>query len=398
MARSSPIRQLHHEAEASLVAYGPEDHPEGAVELVESFGELEIEYAAIRKHCVLMDQPNRAVLEVTGKDRIAFLQSMLTQDINAIPEKGIAHSFWLNNKGRIDADLTVIRLSDRLLMDVDIHAAERCLTTLNNFIIAEQVSLRSLQESTHRLALHGPSAVTLLASLTGIHAESMTNRAVFEETIFGVPATIFRDDATGEPGFELIIPTAAAADVYRRLIEEGRVIEDDPEVKPTPLAEKVHLKPAGWHAFNIARIEAGTALYNIDFGSESLPAETGVLEDRVSFKKGCYLGQEIVARMHARGHPKQKLVAIKFESISDESQPLPTLPVSGSPIATSPAGEAIGAVTSSALSPMLGASPIAFAQVRFAHTSPGTVLYVPAEGLEVKGVVQSELKFWPPNR
>ena len=110
------------------------------------------------------------------------------------------------------------------------------------------------------------------------------------------------------------------------------------------------------------------------------------------------LGQEIVARMHARGHPKQKLVAIKFESISDESQPLPTLPVSGSPIATSPAGEAIGAVTSSALSPMLGASPIAFAQVRFAHTNPGTVLYVPAEGLEVKGVVQSELKFWPPNR
>lgn len=395
MARSSPIRQLHHEAEASLVAYGPEDHPEGAVELVESFGELELEYAAIRKHCVLMDQPNRAILEVTGKDRIQFLQSMLTQDINAIPENHVAHSFWLNNKGRIDADLTVVRLVDRVLLDVDIHAAERCLTTLGNFIIAEQVAIRSLQESTHRLSLHGPTSITLLASLTGIHAEALTNRTAFEETLFGVPVSIYRDDATGEPGVELIIPTFAAAEVYRRLIAEGRVIEDDPEIKATPLAERVRLRPAGWHAFNIARIEAGTALYNIDFGSESLPAETGVLEDRVSFKKGCYLGQEIVARMHARGHPKQKLVAIKFESIRDESQPLPALPVAGSPIATSPAGEAIGAVTSSALSPMLGASPVAFAQVRFAHTQPGTVLYVPAEGLEVKGVVRAELKFWP---
>ncbi|MFZ4573033.1 MAG: YgfZ/GcvT domain-containing protein [Phycisphaerales bacterium] len=394
MARISPVRRLHQEAEASLVPYGEDEHPMGVVELVETFGELEFEYAALRKHCVILDQPHRAVIEIEGKDGVGFLQSMLTQDVARAAGFSCGHSFWLNTKGRIDADIRVLRLEDRLLLDVDIHAAERVVGTLTNFVIAEDVSIRSVQEDTHRFALHGPTAALLLHAVLDTPADGLADRTVFQASSGPAPVTVFRDDSTGVPGYELIVPSGAALEIYRRLVDLGREAEDGAS-PPESLAARVGLRPAGWHAFNVARIEAGTPLYNIDFGTESLPAETGVLEDRVSFTKGCYLGQEIVARMHARGHPKQRLVAIKFETHRDTPDSVPLQPVAECTLTPAAGGDPVGAVTSSALSPMLGVTPIAFAQAKWAHTEPGTVLTAVVEGVSLKGVVQPSLKFWP---
>jgi folate-binding protein YgfZ len=154
--------------------------------------------------------------------------------------------------------------------------------------------------------------------------------------------------------------------------------------KPHPwqaIGARVGLRPAGWHAFNIARIEAGSPLYYIDFGPDSLPAETGVLEDRVSFKKGCYLGQEVVARMHSRGHSKQVLVGVDFDTVPDPTTGFPLQPLGGTPVhlATPVTGkdEPVGMVTSSTLSPMNGSRPVALVQLKQAHIAPGTALVVP---------------------
>jgi folate-binding protein YgfZ len=378
-----------------VVPYGPEDHPEGAVELVETFGELELEYAALHKHCILMDQPNRALLQVSGTDRDSFLQSMLTQDLRDFPEQTVRRSFWLNNKGRIDADLRVIQLGARLMFDVDIHAAERTAATLSAYVIAEDLTIDSLQEQTHRLALHGPTSGALLGAVLHESVATLPEGGAAEVSFQGGDVLVFREDTAGVPGFEIAVPMLLVVDLYQRLVNTGRVTDEE-SGETSSGAARYRLRPAGWHAFNIARIENGWPLYNIDFGTESLPAETGVLEDRVSFRKGCYLGQEIVARMHSRGHPKQKLVAIKFESVRPEGETLPLLPVTGAILTSAPQGEAVGAVTSSTLSPMLGASPVAFAQVRWAHTTPGTVIYAPtgdARMPEIKGVVQPALAF-----
>jgi tRNA-modifying protein YgfZ len=413
MARTSPLQRLHRQAEAHIAVYGPSpaspDAPieatREAVEVVESYGELEIEYAAIRKACILVDQPHRGLIEVTGADRLEFLNRMLTQELKGMRAGEVRRSFWLNRKGRIDADFRVIELGDRTLLECDVHAVERALATLGAFVITEDVTLTDLTARQHCLGLHGPTAAALISASCGLAALSeLAIGRVEAVSIGGSDAVLFRHDTTGEFGVELWVPVDAARAVFERLLELGHAHDD----QPGP-GSNVRVRPAGWHAWNIARIEAGIPLFNLDFGTESLPAETGVLHDRVSFTKGCYLGQEVVARMHARGHPKQTLVAIKFESVLSQREQaeasgfaLPVQPATGAGLslagvvkggAEGAHDEAVGVITSSTLGPMVSSSPIAFAQVKYAHSAAGTQVKAEAEGLEVVGSIQPQLRF-----
>lgn len=408
MARQSPLQRSHHQAEASLLSYGAADKPGEAIELVGTYGELEFEYAALRKHCVLVDQPQRGVIELTGKDRLEFLNRMVTQDLKGLGPFRVKRSFWLNKKGRIDADLRVIDLPQRTLLEVDALASERTRTGLNHYVVTEDVKVSDRSEPLHRLSLHGPTSLHLLMAVAQHASGADASGPAFDEllperacvvSLAGAPVVVYREDSAGELGLELIVPVEHAAKVYGLLVEAGREIETPEGVTPPSnpwrnVCSRVKLRPAGWHALNIARIEAGTPLYNIDFGNESLPAETGVFEDRVSLTKGCYLGQEIVARLHSRGHPKQVLVAVKFESRPDESTGLPAQPESGSQLHADGVDEPIGAVSSSSLSPMLGSVPVAFASVRYGSHAAGTVLRTSVGPHTLAGVVQPQLTFW----
>lgn len=397
MARVSPLRRLHQLAEAAVLPYATADTaPEQVVEVVASYGEPELEYAAIRRGCVLIDQPHRAVLQIAGPDRVEFLNRMVTQELKGFEPFQVRRSFWLNRKGRIDADLRLIQLGDKLLADVDIHAAARALSGLSAFIITEDVAITDISEDVHRLALHGPTAIELLAAITtpadagSLSALDLAVDRAAPLLFNGAALTVFRDDQTGDPGVEIIAPLSTAEALFQRLIEVGAQHDhDSPEA-----ASRFRLRPAGWHAFNVARIEAGRPLYNIDFGPDSLPAETGVLNDRVSFTKGCYLGQEIVARMHARGHPKRRLAALRLAAPVETAEA--AQPQSGAAVFTHDAAnsEPVGAVTSSAISPMLGSALVAFAQVKYEHSHPGTRLVVQGEAGPVEAVIQEALPFW----
>jgi len=392
MARVSPLRKLQQEAQASLIPYGP---PEADVLVVESFGELELEYAAVRISCVLLDQPGRGTLEVTGPDRLEFLNRMVTQELKGLEPLHSRSSFWLSRKGRIDADLRITELGDRTLLDLDTHAVERTLAGLGAFIVMEDVQIRDVSGQTHRLAIHGPNGPGMLGAVsTPVAGPPLSDLKQGEACVVSVGArevTVDRDHSTGEVGLELLMRLEDALPVAMRLIETGQEHSGDGP------AAKLRLRPAGWHAFNIARIEAGRPLYNIDFGPDSLPHETGILHDRVSFKKGCYLGQEIVARLESRGQPKRMLVALKCIE-SDAALPADQRPqpVTGSQIwrADAPDGDAVGVVTSSTLSPMLGATPICFAAVKTASAAAGAELIVQADDTQVRAVVQPSLVFW----
>lgn len=389
MARVSPLGNLHRAAEAATI---PCPAPGGApIELVASFGQWELEYAAIRRGCALFDQPQRATLVATGADAPDFLNRMLTQAIADLAPWRARRSFWLNRQGRIDADLRVLRLPDRFILDVDAHAAGRTKETLESYIIGEDVVIADETARRHRLALHGPRAAGLLGACAEGGAEaiqSLEDGQVGRCVIGACEVLVDRQDALAAPGYELHMATDDAQRVWERLCEVGLPGEDD---KPTPH----RLRPAGWHAFNTARVEAGWPLYCVDFGPNSLPHESGVVHDRISFRKGCFLGQEVVARMESRGAGKQILVAIKLATPPRDGASGPVQPITGEAVldASDPTGAPIGAVTSSVLSPMLGDAPICLAQVKRARSAGGTLVLVEAQGSRMPGEVRATLSF-----
>jgi folate-binding protein YgfZ len=399
MAHPSPLRQDHLERNATLLPYGP---PGTDVELAESFDDLELEYAALRKRCVLIDRPDRGVIEITGADRIGFLNRMVTQELAGLAAGGVRESFWLNRKGRIESDLLLMELGERMLADVDVHFAARTVQTLSAFVFSEDVSLSDATASHHRLELVGPTGPELLTIASG--APAPEPGTVARGAIAGESVVLDASDALGVPLIGVTCAAAAAASVAGALFMLGapagleRLGEAEGAISDGTPAGRIRLRRAGWHALNIARIEAGLPRFMLDFGPDSLPAETGLLDRRVSFTKGCYLGQEIVARMRSLGHPKRTLVAIECErrAVSPERHD-PVHPSTGTPVCLpAPPGQTpavVGAVTSAALSPSLGNLPVCFAQVKWGYHEPGTELMIQAEGVELSARVREGLRF-----
>lgn len=371
MATQSPMLDLYRAQNTALHPYG--DPARGLlVPMVHEH--VELEYAAIRKGVALLDLPQCGTIGATGVDRLAFLNNLITQELKALEPMRSVRGFWLNRKGRIDADLRLCDTGEATMLALDALVAAKTAEALARFVFSEDVVLTDESESMHRLALHGPRAARALMSVadTDEHVALEPGRAM-TVMVRGTSVLVEREDSAGEMGLILTMPT-----------EHARSVDD-------ALASADSVRRCGWMAYNIARIETGWPLFQIDFTSDNLPAETGVLLDRVSFTKGCYLGQEVVARMHALGQPKQQLVGLRLASGQHAR-----LPQEGAEIHAEPDSEkAIGTVTSSTIAPMLGASPIAMAQVRTAHAKAGTLVYVQAEGDRAAFEVQPQLAFWP---
>ncbi len=360
--------------------------------LVEAFDPVPIEYASIRTHAAAFDQPHRATLAVSGPDRMEFLNRMVTQELKGFGPHFARRSFWLNRKGRIDGDLRLINLPDRVLVDVDVHAAERTLAGLSSFIIMEDCRVEDQTEQWHRFAMHGPAAAAILAGksepIAGSPIADIQPGQTSTIRVAGVECIVDRYDWAGEIGLHLLAPASHVADAYEAVSMPWSARSDQPATPSGALARRI-----GWHALNIARIESGAALCLADFGSDSLPHETGTetLHDRVSFKKGCYLGQEVVARMNALGHPKQRLVGLRIEPDGPDAPQAET----GTPVigADDDAAAAVGAVTSSCCAPMLGQEPIAFAMVKWSHAQEGTKVWLRFADRRVAATVQESLLF-----
>ncbi|MDF1870787.1 MAG: glycine cleavage T C-terminal barrel domain-containing protein [Phycisphaerales bacterium] len=369
MTTQSPLQAVHESAEAFFLSYGP---PELQTPIVETFGELDMEYAALRKSTVVFDEPHMGTLKITGTERHAFLNNMLTAKVDDLKPGQSLHSFWLNRQGRIDADLRIIETQDCTLVRLDRHLCKPTADALNAFIFAEDIEI-TIDDSIAWISVQGPTSFTTLNTTPFDHN---TNSTI---TLNEIQIPTDRFDLTGEIGLYLAVPKDQLESIYQALLSNEKT------------------KPTGWLAINTARIEAGQPMFNIDFGPTNLPAETGVMDSRVHLAKGCYLGQEVVARMHARNIRKQAVVALRLDDqrITLEQQSV-LQPMTGSQICI-PGQEGqtpVGAITSSTISPMLGAIPICFAMLKDAQTKPGTKLSVWAEGTYATCTVNESLAFW----
>jgi aminomethyltransferase len=362
----NPLRLLHEQAEAEFQQYGE-------IEIVCTFGEPQAEYAAIRKGCALLDLPQRGILEAGGKDRIDFLNRFLTNELIVknsnlpLSEGSGIYAFLLNNKGRIVADVNVLERGDRTLLETDARNLPLLRDVLEKHVFSEKAKFESLLEKVHQIALHGPKAADILGQVIPEWTDlaplgSRTAKIGETETV------IWRDDPCGVPGYYVIVPAEAAGKLWMDLLSLFSGKEPG----------KRAVRPAGWAVFNTTRIEAGRPMFGIDFDDTVLPAETGQLQRAVSFTKGCYLGQEIVARMHARGQVARQIVGIKMQEDA--------LPLAGAPMMDDQQNQ-IGGITSSTISPVLSSASIALGIVKSAFAKPGTTLRIAAEGAIRPGTV-----------
>jgi folate-binding protein YgfZ len=377
---TSPLHSVHEGA-------GAEFQPYGETPIVSTFGEPQAEYAAVRKSAAIFDFPQCGVLELSGKDRHAFVNNLLTnQTYDKQAKTGLApgtavYAFFLNLKGRIVADMNVIELGDRTLLEMDGRMVEPVRQAFDKFLFVEQVKMTSRVGVMHEFFVTGPRACESLDRALEAPLKDLQPMRAATARLLGNEIVVFRDDVCGVPGYVLICPTDAASSIWAHFAATTDAPADAPE--QSDYRFRGLARPAGWAVFNTTRIEAGRPLFGVDFDETILPAETGQLSRAVSFTKGCYLGQEIVARMHARGQAAKQLVGIRMEENA--------LPFAGTKIYDDKQNE-IGGVTSSTVSPILSGACLCLGYVKKPFTPVGTKLTIPAEG-QMRDARVSEVPF-----
>jgi len=276
---------------AHLAARGAEHVEDRGVLLPRRFGrDATAEYAALREGAALLDLGFRTVVVARGEDRAAFLHGMLTNGVaNLAPGAGCP-ALLLTIQGRVTADLRVSAVEDALLLDVDVRARGALVEALEKLIIADDVELGEPAEPLALIGLDGPLAERLLAETP---AAGLAPHAHAVIDVAGVPVRAQRASEVRGPGFVLHVPAARAPGVWDALVARGA-------------------RPCGMEALEGRRIEVGVPRIGIDMDGSTLALEVPV-EEAISATKGCYLGQEVVARGTARGHVNRRLVGFRLE-------------------------------------------------------------------------------------
>ena len=243
-------------------------------------------YDALRGGAAWMDVSTRGRIVGRGRDRVRLLHNITTNDVKKLAPGSGCYAFLLNPQGRIQADLLLFCFPDRLLLSVEPETREKVLQHIRRYIIADQVELEDVTAQLAEVALEGPAAEATLAAIGAPAPAAPFAHAPWEN------ATIARASLTGEPGFRIFIPEGEKAGLIQRLEAAGA-------------------KPAGAEDARTVRIENEAPRYGEEIDDACLPQETGQMH-AVSFTKGCYIGQEIVERIRARGNVHRILRRIEL--------------------------------------------------------------------------------------
>ena len=312
-------------------------------------------FQQVTEHAGLFDRSARRRLAVTGPDRAKFLHNLLTNEVKRLPVGRGCEAFVTSPQGKTLAFVIVLAADDAILVGTDPGGATDLVPHLEKYGVFDDVAIQDRTDSTFEYHLAGPAAEELVMRCAGQLPENVDLAHVPVE-LAGASVRLVRESPTGLPGMTLIGDIEAAASIKQRLLSTGR---------PLGLVE------AGPDVFEVLRIEAGTPVFGKDITDKNLPQEIGRDERAINFVKGCYLGQETVARLDALGHVNQILRGLLFE-------PGTVCPPSGSTLEDG--DKRVGVVTSSAYSPVRDA-PVGLAIVRISHAAPGTKVCVkPPEG------------------
>ncbi|HXD32749.1 MAG TPA: aminomethyltransferase family protein [Pyrinomonadaceae bacterium] len=323
-----------------------------------SYGDALAEYAAVRDSGAgLIDLSSRGRLLVTGSESLQFLNGLITNDMKTLAANQWMLAAFPNVQGRMLALVRVLNQSNdgslAFLIDTEAATHQQVFKTVQRFTLAGDFRVEDLTDKTALLSLLGAGAASIIQNVFGEAAVNVQPFQVVQAPFQSSSATIVRSTHTCEHGFDLIVPAEIAREFWDALMNAGA-------------------RAVGYEAFEILRVEAGIPRYGIDMDDTNVVSETG-LDDAISFTKGCYIGQEIIARIKYRGHVAKRLTGVVFNG---------SVSVARGAKLTSVDDKEIGRITSSTDSPRLGRT-IALAYVKYDYLAPGTKVKVD----EVSGLV-----------
>lgn len=282
---------------------------------------------ALRSGAALFDASAREVVRLAGPDRVSFLQGMVTQDVEGLPVGSVADAALLTAKGAMVADARVVKRTDDFLLLTEPGYGPVLLGTLERYLISEDAELSDATAGFGQLAVVGPGAEALAARLLGLGPPAGAALRPFDAagtTAWALPQGLLL------PGLDLLVPAGALGAVFDRLVEGGAT-------------------PVGFAALEVLRVERGTPRFGADMDEKTIPLEAH-LQRALHYQKGCYIGQEVIARATFRGHVNRQLVGLRFEG----EPPAPRTELF--------AGDRrVGWVTSGVRSPRLGAIGLGYA-------------------------------------
>lgn len=344
---------------ASSIASGsfPTVGDVGGHSVVMHYGHIAGEYAALRTLAILVDRSARGRLRVSGASAHEMIAGLVTNDVASLSPGHGQYAAALSPKGRIVADVRIFAFKDNLLIDTPPRAEAGWLALVRKYLNPRIAPYRDDAVTLRDIGVFGVAARRVVAEITGIAADVLAALAPYAHLSASIGPDIEIEVARVPDleleGYEIFVPPAAYTTLWQRALGAGA-------------------RPAGLLAWEIARIEAGRPEWGLDIDESTIPQEANLDElHAISYTKGCYVGQEVVARVHFRGHVNRHLRGIRC----GHNEPPPDKAA-----LLNSAGKQVGEVRSGALSPRLGA--IAIAMVR-REIAPGTVLNAQWPGGEV---------------
>jgi folate-binding protein YgfZ len=285
--------------------------------------ELETQYRILCEGAGVVDRSSCGKIDLLGPDAVEFLQGQVTNDIEALEPGQGCYAALLNPKGKILADMRVLMVAaEELWLDTEDIALDALHSALDRYKIGRQVELADRTADRAILSLIGPAS----RKVAGINTP-LSNHSFELLDLDGIDGLL----VATEPGLDAIVPRADGERLLSVLTQRGAV-------------------PVSIAAAEVVRIESGRPRYGVDMTEENFPGEVGLEHRAVSFTKGCYVGQEPVARMHYRGHPNRLLRGLFLSERARRGDQV----TSGD--------KEVGKITSACVSPALG--PIALAVLR----------------------------------
>ena len=304
------------------------------------FGNATDEFAALRSTCGVYNLDNRAKIQLTGSDRVRWLNGMITNNVRDLAVGHGVYAFLLNPQGHILGDLIAYNCSDLLLVDTDQSQLEKILATFDHYIIMDDVEVTNITEKLSAVGIAGPTAENVLRE-AGFEVPQLKPLEIADIAWQQARVSIVRGEREAFPSYEIWVAPEHVASVREKLQSSGAIL-------------------MGPEALELYRIALGIPLYGKDIRERDLPQETEQ-QHALNFNKGCYVGQEIVERIRSRGAVHRKFTGFTVTGPA---------PAPGTKIQAQ--AKDVGEITSSAVIPSPdGEHTVALGYIRREIGAPG---------------------------